>query len=37
MAAVTQVLRSEWTKIRSVQSTVWTLGVAVVVTIGLGI
>jgi ABC-type transport system involved in multi-copper enzyme maturation permease subunit len=37
MAAVTQVLRSEWTKIKSVRSTVWTLGVAVVVTIGLGI
>ncbi|MCB5910866.1 ABC transporter permease [Streptomyces pinistramenti] len=36
MAAVGQVLRSEWTKIRSVRSTVWTLGVAVVVTVGLG-
>ncbi|MBL0779328.1 MULTISPECIES: ABC transporter permease [Streptomyces] len=34
--AVTQVVRSEWTKIRSVQSTVWTLGLAAVVTIGLG-
>ncbi|WFB07349.1 ABC transporter permease subunit [Streptomyces sp. LX-29] len=33
---VGQVLRSEWTKIRSVRSTVWTLGVAAVVTIALG-
>ncbi|WP_190130562.1 ABC transporter permease subunit [Streptomyces mashuensis] len=31
-----QVLRSEWTKIKSVRSTVWTLGVAVVVTVGVG-
>ncbi|MEW2625603.1 ABC transporter permease [Streptomyces sp. NPDC048106] len=31
-----QVLRSEWTKIRSVSSTGWTLSVAVVVTIGIG-
>ncbi|ARF57454.1 ABC transporter permease [Streptomyces gilvosporeus] len=37
MAVVTQVLRSEWTKIRSVRSTVWTLGVAVVVTLALGV
>ncbi|MGW1164870.1 ABC transporter permease [Streptomyces sp. NPDC002550] len=36
MAAV-QVIRSEWTKIRSVASTVWTLSLAVVVTIVLGI
>lgn len=35
--ATAQVLKSEWTKIRSVQSTVWTLGLAVVVTIALGI
>ncbi|MGR8008241.1 ABC transporter permease [Streptomyces hypolithicus] len=35
--AVTQVLKSEWTKIKSVQSTVWTLGLAAVVTIGLGV
>ncbi|MFJ4325173.1 ABC transporter permease subunit [Streptomyces tricolor] len=35
MAAV-QVLRSEWTKIRSVASTVWTLSLAVVVTVALG-
>ncbi|TXS54107.1 ABC transporter permease [Streptomyces sp. uw30] len=33
---VTQVIRSEWTKIRSVASTVWTLSLAVVVTIALG-
>ncbi|MFE9416522.1 ABC transporter permease [Streptomyces griseofuscus] len=33
---VTQTLRSEWTKIRSVSSTGWTLSVAVVVTIGIG-
>ncbi|MGW1374259.1 ABC transporter permease [Streptomyces sp. NPDC002446] len=37
MAAVGQVIRSEWTKIRSVRSTVWTLGVAVVVTLALGV
>lgn len=36
MAAATQVVRSEWTKIRSVASTVWTLSLAVVVTIALG-
>ncbi len=29
-------LRSEWTKIRSVRSTIWTLGSAIVVTVGLG-
>ncbi|MGY5103206.1 ABC transporter permease [Streptomyces sp. 900105245] len=34
--AAAQVLRSEWTKIRSVASTVWTLSLAVVVTIALG-
>lgn len=34
--AAAQVLRSEWTKIRSVSSTVWTLSIAVVVTIALG-
>ncbi|MEC4018401.1 ABC transporter permease subunit [Streptomyces sp. H27-D2] len=34
--AVSQVLRSEWTKIKSVRSTVWTLGLAAVVTAGLG-
>ncbi|MET9254494.1 ABC transporter permease [Streptomyces sp. NPDC048182] len=35
--AVNQVVRSEWTKIRSVASTVWTLALAVVVTVALGI
>lgn len=34
--AAAQVLRSEWTKIRSVASTIWTLSLAVVVTIALG-
>lgn len=34
--AATQVIRSEWTKIRSVASTVWTLSLAVVVTVALG-
>ncbi|QNP70160.1 ABC transporter permease [Streptomyces roseirectus] len=33
---VTQVVQSEWTKIRSVASTVWTLSLAAVVSIGLG-
>jgi ABC-2 type transport system permease protein len=35
--AVAQVVRSEWTKIRSVASTVWTLSVALVVTVALGV
>ncbi|MGW1858061.1 ABC transporter permease [Streptomyces collinus] len=35
--AAAQVIRSEWTKIRSVASTVWTLSLAVVVTLALGI
>jgi ABC-type transport system involved in multi-copper enzyme maturation permease subunit len=30
-------LRSEWTKIRSVRSTMWTLGSAIVVTIGISV
>ncbi|MCL8015586.1 ABC transporter permease [Streptomyces sp. AS02] len=34
--AATQVIRSEWTKIRSVASTMWTLSLAVVITIALG-
>ncbi|GGJ36035.1 ABC transporter permease [Streptomyces brasiliensis] len=34
--AAAQVIRSEWTKIRSVASTVWTLSLAVFVTIALG-
>ncbi|MDX2604776.1 ABC transporter permease subunit [Streptomyces caniscabiei] len=32
-----QVVRSEWTKIRSVASTVWTLSLAGLVTIALGV
>ncbi|MFF6997368.1 ABC transporter permease [Streptomyces sp. NPDC008313] len=35
--AATQVITSEWTKIRSVASTVWTLSLAAVVTVALGI
>ncbi|WAU84823.1 ABC transporter permease [Streptomyces sp. Qhu-G9] len=35
--AATQVVRSEWTKIRSVASTVWTLSLAAVVTVVLGV
>ncbi|MET8680162.1 ABC transporter permease [Streptomyces sp. NPDC004647] len=34
--AATQVLQSEWTKIRSVRSTVWTLSLALVVSLALG-
>ncbi|MEU7427768.1 ABC transporter permease [Streptomyces sp. NPDC048362] len=34
--AAAQVIRSEWTKIRSVASTLWTLSLAVVVTVVLG-
>ena len=30
-------LRSEWTKIRSVRSTMWTLGSAMVITIGISV
>ena len=30
------VLRSEWTKLRSVRSTFWALSIAVVLSIGLG-
>ncbi|MEU6812417.1 ABC transporter permease [Streptomyces sp. NPDC046831] len=33
---VSRVIRSEWTKVRSVASTVWTLSAAVVVTVALG-
>ncbi|MFH8365523.1 ABC transporter permease subunit [Streptomyces sp. NPDC018031] len=36
MPGTGQVLRSEWTKISSVRSTVWTLGIALVVTVALG-
>ncbi|MER6161108.1 ABC transporter permease [Streptomyces sp. NPDC001868] len=35
--AAAQVVRSEWTKIRSVASTVWTLSLAGIVTIALGV
>ncbi|MFC4493800.1 ABC transporter permease [Streptomyces ovatisporus] len=35
MPHTTRVLRSEWTKIRSVRSTVWTLATALTVTVGL--
>lgn len=35
MAHTTRVLRSEWTKVRSVRSTLWTLVAALVVTVGL--
>lgn len=35
--AATQVIKSEWTKIRSVASTIWTLSLAAVVTVALGI
>jgi ABC-2 type transport system permease protein len=30
-------LRSEWTKIRSVRSTIWTLGTAIVLTVGISV
>ncbi|MFJ9441334.1 ABC transporter permease subunit [Kitasatospora sp. NPDC101235] len=36
MASFPAVLRSEWTKIRSVRSTVWTLALTFVVTVGIG-
>ncbi|MFI6350718.1 ABC transporter permease [Streptomyces sp. NPDC050560] len=36
MSMITPVLRSEWTKVRSVASTVWTLAIAAVVTVALG-
>jgi ABC-2 type transport system permease protein len=36
MAAPSAVLQSEWTKIRSVRSTVWTLALAFIVTVALG-
>ncbi|WP_328536651.1 ABC transporter permease [Streptomyces sp. NBC_00344] len=34
--AVAQVVKSEWTKIRSVQSTVWTLAAALLATVAFG-
>ncbi|WP_371479503.1 ABC transporter permease subunit [Kitasatospora sp. NBC_00315] len=36
MASFPAILNSEWTKIRSVRSTVWTLALTFVVTVGLG-
>ncbi|MDH6112832.1 ABC-2 type transport system permease protein [Kitasatospora sp. MAP12-15] len=36
MGSFPAILQSEWTKIRSVRSTVWTLLLAFVVTVGLG-
>ncbi|MGA4800824.1 ABC transporter permease subunit [Streptomyces lavendulocolor] len=36
MASAPAVLRSEWTKIRTVSSTVWTLASALVVTVAMG-
>jgi len=30
-------LRSEWTKIRSVRSTLWTLGTAILITVGISV
>jgi ABC-type transport system involved in multi-copper enzyme maturation permease subunit len=36
MASFPAVLQSEWTKVRSVRSTVWTLALTFVVTLGLG-
>lgn len=35
MPHTTRILRSEWTKIRSVRSTLWTLATAMTVTVGL--
>ncbi|WP_030218809.1 ABC transporter permease [Streptomyces bikiniensis] len=36
MATATAVLQSEWTKIRTVSSTVWTLASALLVTVAMG-
>ncbi|WP_030235840.1 ABC transporter permease subunit [Streptomyces sp. NRRL S-350] len=36
MASFPAILRSEWTKISSVRSTVWTLALTFVVTVGIG-
>ncbi|MFD5348233.1 ABC transporter permease subunit [Streptomyces anulatus] len=36
MASVPAVLTSEWTKIRSVASTTWTLACAFIITVGMG-
>lgn len=37
MASLPAVIRSEWTKIRTVASTTWTLAVAFLVTVALGV
>ncbi|WP_381794050.1 ABC transporter permease subunit [Streptomyces niveus] len=37
MASVPAVLQSEWTKIRTVSSTIWTLAVAFIVTVAMGV
>ncbi|AEW96571.1 MULTISPECIES: ABC transporter permease [Streptomycetaceae] len=37
MTVVPAVLRSEWTKLRSVRSTAWTLSLAALITVGLGL
>lgn len=36
MAAPSAVLKSEWTKVRTVSSTVWTLATALVLTVAIG-
>lgn len=36
MASPSAVLQSEWTKIKSVRSTIWTLALAFIVTVALG-
>ncbi|WP_274562088.1 ABC transporter permease subunit [Streptomyces spiramyceticus] len=36
-ASLGDALASEWTKIRSVRSTVWTLGVMIVLVLGIGV
>lgn len=36
MTSFPAILRSEWTKIRSVRSTIWTLALTFVVTVGIG-
>ncbi|WP_354642356.1 ABC transporter permease subunit [Kitasatospora camelliae] len=36
MASFPAILQSEWTKIRSVRSTIWTLALTFVVTLGVG-
>ncbi|MEU3374950.1 ABC transporter permease [Streptomyces sp. NPDC006711] len=36
MAAVAAVLKSEWTKIRTVSSTIWTLASALIATVAIG-